>query len=393
MARHQKKIAIALELMHKYPWHQQIYAGVLSYANLKSDWTCVIEEFPQLGLNHADGKKERFDGIIARANTNLLRYVKQHQIPLINVWHSSPVSGSCSGVFTDHCKAGSLCAEHLLDRGFRRFGLVGIFSPQSTRDERRGFLDRIAEEGDFFYDCLDYRDFAYSSARDVLRARRVMNEWLDQFKPPFAIQCEVVHIARQLIHLCQFRGWAVPEDVAVVCGENDPLVCESPAPSISAVNYGWDRIGYNAARMLDEMLCGKLTEPVKRYLPPLGIVTRGSSDFWIVEDEIVQKALRYISNRLSDYLRVGEIAHAAQTSIRSLQRKFNRELGRSVSEEICRLRISFAMRLLTQEDCSIKEVARLSGFGSSKRMSEVFRRELGRSPSEYRESAWFPEER
>ena len=75
---------------------------------------------------------------------------------------------------------------------------------------------------------------------------------------------------------------------------------------------------------------------------------------------------------------------AVASSPRTLQRRFVAQLGRPPAAEVRRLRIAIAKRLLTEVDRSVKDIAREVGFGTPKRLHEVFHREVGMSPTQYR---------
>ncbi len=83
-------------------------------------------------------------------------------------------------------------------------------------------------------------------------------------------------------------------------------------------------------------------------------------------------------------LSIDEIASAIATSPRSLQRRFEAAVGCPVSDEIRRLRVALAKRLLVEDKLSIDQIAREEGFSSAVRMNHVFHREAGMSPSAYR---------
>ena len=59
-------------------------------------------------------------------------------------------------------------------------------------------------------------------------------------------------------------------------------------------------------------------------------------------------------------------------------------LGRSISEEIRRLRLSTVKIMLAEPDHSIQEIARKTGFASAGALWHTFNREVGVSPSDYR---------
>jgi LacI family transcriptional regulator len=69
---------------------------------------------------------------------------------------------------------------------------------------------------------------------------------------------------------------------------------------------------------------------------------------------------------------------------RTLQLRFRKVLNRPIAAEIRRVRIERAKRELTQSERRLSEIARDVGFGEPMRMYEVFRRELGVTPSDYR---------
>ncbi len=73
---------------------------------------------------------------------------------------------------------------------------------------------------------------------------------------------------------------------------------------------------------------------------------------------------------------------ASETS--TLQRRFRKYLNRPIATEIRRVRLERAKRELAQGTRSMAQIARDVGFGDPMRMYEVFRRELGITPSQYR---------
>jgi transcriptional regulator GlxA family with amidase domain len=78
------------------------------------------------------------------------------------------------------------------------------------------------------------------------------------------------------------------------------------------------------------------------------------------------------------------VAAEVKTETRTLQRRFRQYLDRPIATEIRRVRIERAKRQLAQGKQNMKEIARDVGFGEAMRMYEIFRRELGVTPSEYR---------
>ena len=115
------------------------------------------------------------------------------------------------------------------------------------------------------------------------------------------------------------------------------------------------------------------------------MVIRESTDFHAVEDDTIAAALQFIAGNCSREISPDEVAGAVGLGPRTLRRRFARFLGRTVSSEICRVRVERAKRELVQSDRSLEAIARDAGFGNRRRMCEVFNRVVGMTPREYRQ--------
>lgn len=104
-----------------------------------------------------------------------------------------------------------------------------------------------------------------------------------------------------------------------------------------------------------------------------------------VDDPIVFKALQMIWNHSYRDFKVASIVDLLPVSRRTLERKFAGTLNRPIRTEITRCRIARSKHLLTNTQLPVKHIAYSVGFSSSDRMGRVFQRELGITPSEYRE--------
>jgi LacI family transcriptional regulator len=377
-----RTVALALELDEAWQWHQGIYAGTQRYARESGNWRCVIDEFPQAKVGGRDTGPQRYDGVIARASRQLASWARRNGIPVVNVWRSSPAKGIPS-VHADHEEIGRLCAAHLRHRGFRQFGVLWAKESLADKIEMRAFCSAVSNETDTFRDLVLSSDAA-DTARSWSAQQKRIRDWLSGFDPPAAVFVTQASRARQVVHLCEDLGWDVPRDVAIVCAENEPLLCENPSPSLSSIDYNWERVGYEAARLLDCLMEGEPVPEKPVIVAPAGIVPRGSTEFFAVEDKIVSAALRYISTHLAESFTLGQVANAVATSPRTLQRRFEEHLGHAVSVEVRRLRMELAKRMLADPEHNVAEISWKAGFGPPSRMREVFRRELAMSPSEYR---------
>ena len=104
-------------------------------------------------------------------------------------------------------------------------------------------------------------------------------------------------------------------------------------------------------------------------------------------DAAIIKALRYIAENHTRRLLLAEVARFASLSPRHLERILKRNMSESFRDILTRHWISTATQLLREEnDCSLEEIAALSGFGSYVSFYHAFVSIAGVSPSEFRKS-------
>jgi LacI family transcriptional regulator len=277
---------------------------------------------------------------------------------------------------------GRLAAEHLIDRAFRRLCVLVDRRHKHSCEICQGYVRR-AEEANVSCTVHDLPEEPYDDPVCWLRLERSLIEVLEELTPPVAVFAETAPVARLTVQLARARKWRVPHDMAILCAHNLKAVV-SVAPQISSIEPNYERVGFEAAGLLDRLMGGGKPPPEPLYVSPRGIIARESTDYFAVEDEVVAAALHFVSGRLGKPLRLKEIAAAVTVSPRLLQLRFRAGLGKSVSAEIRRLRIEAAKRMLAEPDRQIREIAVLCGFRNSDIMGQVFRREVGSTPRQYR---------
>lgn len=358
------------------------YAGCQKYAR-EAGWKLVLD--PSLKRLHRwKPERKQYDGILTRVTPEIATAAQKAGVPLVNLWLNSPMLENLPSVVLDCEAAGELAAEHLIGRGLRSFGYLGSRRHLDADLQLKGFRKRLAADG---FECSAYRyplSVLNGRARLWKKFAAGMDQWIESWQPPVGVfVCQDV-FCRILIDFCKSHGLSVPGDVAIVGGLNDDIICESQSPTLSSIDEGHAHRGYEAAALLDRLMAGKEPPDKPIRLKPVRLVLRESSDVFASSDPQVAQALRYIvahGNRLLD---VPEIVAEVGVSRRTLERRFQKSVGRSIAEETLRLRLNRAKRRLVVGDVLLKTVAQESGFRTSSHFSRVFTKEVGITPSEYR---------
>jgi LacI family transcriptional regulator len=145
-----------------------------------------------------------------------------------------------------------------------------------------------------------------------------------------------------------------------------------------------ERIGFQAAALLDRMIAGEKPPGRPILLPPTGVATRRSTEVLAVDDKEVVAAVRFIREHAHLPLRVDDVLQQVPTGRRTLERRCRKALGWGLGAEIRRTHLERARRLLAETDLPLKVLAEQAGFSDLGYMSKVFRQELGMPPTAYR---------
>jgi LacI family transcriptional regulator len=347
---------------------RQIMRGIGRYMRVHGPWACYFEPGPAMRL--PEGLVSwRGDGIIADVRSRELRdAIGELGLHCVNVTNRAD-GGDLPCVFSDDAAIGRLAAEHLIGCGYRRFGYLGFSDLGWSRARRESFNRVVVEAG---YECAHFKP--REGAVDWERHRQAVADWLATLRPPVGIMACYDLQARMLIEVCRRVGLRVPDDVGVVGVDNDESICDLSSPPLSSVDPAHDMRGYAAAEMLASLMRGEAAPALPSLVPPRGVVVRLSSDTVAVEDEEVAQALRFIRDNIGRPIGVPDLLRAIPVSRRALEQRFAQAIGRSPAEEIRRVRIDRATRLLAGTDLTLDQVARKCGLPYAKALQRLLSR-------------------
>lgn len=365
--------------------------GILDYARSHGPWRChLVEGRPEEQLMNL--KKECFDGIIAAGGTREKNtafasvgapYVLMEPRPEM----LGPDGSSIFPFVTRDSRAiGALAATYYLKRGYKSFAYVGETSGWFWNAERRaGFEETLAKAG---FGCAAYDNLTARERRSWTVERPRMERFLLSLPRPTAVFAAMDGRARHVVNLCADIGLRVPEDIAVLGVDNDPLICESTVPALSSIRTGGYRRGQTAAAMLDALMHGRPVEKRSVVQEPISVVTRGSTGYDAMSDVHVAKAVKFTRDRIAagEVVDVADAVRAAHCSRRYLERHFRSGLGRSVHDELMLARMDRVKELLESTMMPIGEIAAQVGYTTPSRLAAMFRRETGTTMREWRKA-------
>jgi len=381
---------IALLFNANKMFDREVLAGIAAYLSSKrASWDLFVEEDFRLRLPNLANWEG--DGIIADFDDPaVVKALSNSRIPVVGVGGSyaneDAYPAGVPYVATDNFKLVNLAYTHLIDVGLGQFALFSLPDAMENRwaQEREKAFRSLMQRDNF-----DVEIFRGQSSHGLPWGEAVAQqiEWLRSLPKPVGIIAVTDARARQLLQACQTANIAVPEQVAVIGIDNDPLTRMLSCVPLSSVIQGGNEIGRTAARMLHQLLDGAYLECTRILVPPAGINVLSSSGYQPVKDPRVMRARHFIRQYACQGIKGDQVADFVGVSRSTLEFYFQQELACSVHDEILRFKLDAATALLTRGDCSVAEVARRCGFTSVQYLLAVFKRELGCTPREYQDRA------
>jgi LacI family transcriptional regulator len=363
-------------------WGRRVVKGINNYTLKHEAWQLFVE---------ARGLEERIqvpsgwegEGVIARVGNEMMSAdLRARRLPVVNVSGIQLRGISFSQVTTDVNALAGLALRHFLDRGFRQFAYFSLLGLSYVATQQQAFIAAVKKSG---HECDVYGVKPHGGAEpDWNLDSAELQTWLKALPKPVGILTWNADSGRQLIYACELAGLHVPEEVAILSGSDDDLLCEVSHIPMSAILVAAEQIGYQAAELLDRLMKGKAVPKKPLLLPPLGVTTRQSTETMALRDAALVKALSFIRENAARLIQVEDVTRQAGVSRRGLERRFVQALGRTPAEEIRRVHLERAKKLLLETDLPIPEVASGSGFGSPEYMTYVFRSEFKQTPLKYR---------
>jgi len=376
---------VALIVETSVIYGRQILQGISRYMRSVGGWSVFLDERELLApppdwLLDWDG-----DGVICRSTTpELAERLRNRGLPLVDMNDRFGPLGS-PRISSDMYAIGRMAAEHLLERGFRNIAFCGFQGELWSEQRMAGAVQVIGGQGRFHKPFETpfggLRERRWQDERDCIA------EWLRELPRPLGVIACNDQRGHHVLEACRVLGVATPEEVAVVGVDNAETVCDLCDPPLSSVVPDAERVGYEAAALLDRLMAGSVRQFEDRLIAPKGVVTRQSTDVTAIADPAIARAVQFIRMQACAGIGVDDVLASIPISRSVLERGFRKHLGHSPHDEIRRARLKRVKQLLSETDWPLERVASAAGYKHPEYLIVQFKRVVGMTPNAWRRSA------
>jgi LacI family transcriptional regulator len=378
------KIILLSDLSEEY--NKSILKGITRYSKDHGPWTfCKMPTYYRETIG-IDGilkwaKEWEADGIIGQFyNDEEVEKFTQANIPVIAQDFKERFT-DIPNITGDYRETGRLGANYFLRKGFKNFAFYGFGNIVWSRERAEGFEKRIQEAG-FNVHYYEHKD---PDAIDLWYYKpSALSEWLKSLPKPIALMTCDDNQGHHIAEAAKHAGIRIPDEVAVLGVDNDEMVCELSDTPLSSIELDAEKGGYEAARLMEQMVEEKTCYGPDVIVKATQVVTRRSTDIFASKDKYIVNALKYIHGNLDKNLKVDQVLKEVPLSRRSLEKRFMLTTGYPVYEYIYNQRIEKFTQKLLETDMTIFEIALDLGLSDSKNIARQFKQVKGLTPMEYR---------
>lgn len=372
-----KRVVLLVETSREFG--RQLIMGIARYSRFHGPWSFYKE---QIGLKSSIPHLTRWkpDGIIMR-DSMIKDELIQMKIPTILVQHDSAYSKDLPDVITESHSIAKMASEHLIERGFRNFAFCGFDNFEWSNQRKHYFCQYNTEAG---FETHVYFSPRKTKVPDWEIEQRHISNWLKTVPKPVGILACNDDRGQHILEVCKQLDFKVPEDVAVIGVDNDPMICDIGDPPLTSIALNVESAGYEAAKLLDSMIDENRRAGQHIYVSPIHVVQRQSTDLLAVNDPEVVAAIRFIRENARDKILVKDVVKVTRISRRSLEQRFRETIHRSIYDEIRMVRVELISKLLIETELPISHISSMFNFTDIEHISRYFKKEKGIGLREFR---------
>lgn len=366
-------------------WQEETMMEAIVSEAVRLDWQIVDVRF----LHHLSAADFKPDAVLCCRQDvpDFVNRLWKGGVPAVRIWRI-PKYYPDAGIPTvgfDASEIGRQVAAHFLERGFRQVCRLSWLSdhPKGPDDQISISLQNSLEANGARYLGETHLATLDENGREAFR--KGFKNWLAAMPRPLGVLTSGDVLGGHIVAACHEHGVAVPEETAIMGLGNKRRWCKmSPCP-LSSMDWNDAMRGREAVRLLQSLMDGNPTPSDPILIPPAGVVARKSTDILAVEDVAVAKAISFLWQHMGEPISVNDAAEATGISRSTLERRFRKQIGRSVNEELLRKRLEQCRELLLSTNLPLVDIAPRIGFLSKNYLHRAFRKHFGCSPKEFRQ--------
>src|SRR5208282_4950628 len=311
----ERNVAVIVETSNSYA--RGVLRGIHEYARTRHGWSLYLTEHGRHEFDESFACNWKFDGVIARIETDqMARIITDMDVPTVDVSAARLIQG-IPWVETDDEAITRLALDHLRDCGLQNFAFFGDPFYNWSIWRQQSFKRILGRP-----DIIQSRIFNLPARKEPRvqwwTQRDAIWDWLESLPKPVGIFACYDACGQQLLEICRHFDFKVPEDIAVIGVDNDELLCELAAPSMTSV---------------------------------------------------IPNSLRAGAH---EHMRVEDVLSIVPLSRRVLEARFRRALNRTPHQEILRVRTNAVRELLLETNMSLSQISEALGIEHPEYLS-VFR--------------------
>lgn len=365
-------------------WGRGLIRGVQQFSEQSGKWSLYLQPW---------GNFDRFclprpwhgDGVIARvSNAQIAEELLNFGGPVVNVSWTNFGAGKFARCNPNPRTVAKLAVDHFRERDLSDFAYTGctVYRPGQVDDLGAAFANELGKLG---FECHTHQSKQrYQTRRAWEQQLADLIKWLQDLPRPTGILCWDAICAHQVAEACRVAELSLPEQIAILAGDYDEVMCGTANPPLSSVDLPAEQVGYQAANLLQRLLAGEQVPAAPVLVDPLNITVRHSTDSTAIDDPLLAMAISYIRDHAKQGIMVQDVLRRVPLSRRALEQGFMKYLHRSPAGEIRRIRLQHAQQLLQNTRYSMPEIAKACGFANADQLLRNFRREVGMSPTLFR---------
>lgn len=372
-----------------------LHKGIADWAR-EHEWeidTGLMSPAPLPGVHE-------WDGVLTTVyRREVAEWLRRLRCPVVRMLQARPLDeeallAAVPKVDCDYEAIGAAGAEHLLALGQPHFAFYRRHRGADAKAMERGFRAAMRAAGRHA-EVLDFLGDHPEVHPDHAVPREFRLGWLQrrlgEMRGPLAVMAEDDRFALDVMYAARRMKLRVPEDVAILGVDDKHPLLEVSGVAISSIDTNLRGVGYAAAALLARIVGGE-SPPVEPLLVPRNrVMARMSTATYAGTHRIANEALRYVrQNFRSPDLTSEGVARRLRITPFGLQKILQREIGITLSQEILRLRMEEAVRLMTDSSLKLESIAHEVGFGTGRNFSRAFKKSCGVTPQHWRTSLEVP---